>query len=76
MSSTPTWKYVAAALAERMQYHNYCDDHREITPDCPFCDDRAAYALYVAKARQPQPKPIGTTLPIHEVPADESTPDS
>lgn len=44
----PSWREIASVLANRLD-HAYCEDHAEITEDCPFCADVAAYQLYVDK---------------------------
>ena len=49
----PTWREVAAVLAERLS-HASCPDHAEtraVPQDCPFCADRAAYRLWQRKNR-------------------------
>jgi len=47
-----TWRAVAEQMASRMEAHAYCLEHLENAPDpeCPFCADRAAYAIYLDKA--------------------------
>lgn len=46
-----SWQAVARKLAARMRHHAECSDHdsADPDPDCPFCSDRAAYELFVAK---------------------------
>jgi hypothetical protein len=63
----PSWREVATILARQMETHAVCGNHppHADEPDtCPFCADRAAYAVWVAKSKQPttrQPtKPTGT----------------
>lgn len=54
MSRQPSWRLVANRLAERMRYHSDCSVHPEdeAEPDnCATCKDRAAYQLWVGKAR-------------------------
>lgn len=53
MPAAPTWREVAAVLAERLS-HASCPDHPEpqaVPQDCPFCADRAAYRLWQRKSR-------------------------
>lgn len=51
MTKGPSWKTVADILGRRMAAHAFCDDHLQSKPadDCPFCDDRRAYQIYVEK---------------------------
>jgi hypothetical protein len=46
----PSWKGVAERLAGRLANHAFCETHGpgRPDPDCPFCDDRTAYAEYIA----------------------------
>jgi hypothetical protein len=43
-------RVVAELLAQRMAVHAFCEDHPETRPErgCPFCEDRAAYAAWLA----------------------------
>lgn len=54
MPSTPSWRAVADALAERMSHYAICKAHpeAEADPDCPFCKDRAAYRMWERKSGQ------------------------
>jgi hypothetical protein len=46
-----SWQVVARKLAARMRHHAECSDHEPDAPDpdCPFCSDRSAYELFLAK---------------------------
>lgn len=46
-----SWQAVARRLAARMRHHAECSDHKPADPDpeCPFCSDRSAYELFLAK---------------------------
>lgn len=72
-----TWKQVAETLASRL-YWSDCTDHPASTPDldgCPFCKDRAAYALYVAKVgRDPWVMPPSRSVSLDELRAAPETP--
>jgi hypothetical protein len=48
-----TWKRIAMILGGQMEDHAFCEDHpvSEPEPQCPFCEDRAAYRLFVAKLK-------------------------
>lgn len=49
----PSWRAVADALAARMSLHAHCGAHPRLSdaaPDCPFCRDRDAYQMWVAKS--------------------------
>jgi hypothetical protein len=52
LDASLTWREVAKQLADRMKAHAYCPQHPENAsdPECPFCADRAAYAVYLDKA--------------------------
>lgn len=47
-----SWKAVAEILAHRVR--NYAYDHGHPTPvdGCPFCQDVAAYEVYLERRRQ------------------------
>lgn len=53
MSRQPSWQDIAHRLGERLSYA-VCEFHGadDAEPEeCPFCDDIAAHAAYVAKCR-------------------------
>ncbi len=72
-----SWREIAGVLAERMQHHAFCLDHRaiEAKPDCPFCRDRAAYERWVAKSgrRHHELPPATRTVSPFEVHTDRAT---
>lgn len=45
-----SWKVMAERLAGRLANHASCETHPASAPapGCPFCDDRTAYAEYIA----------------------------
>lgn len=46
------WRKMADLLASRLQYHAYFDcGHEDVTKDCPYCDDVAAYRTYIEACR-------------------------
>lgn len=60
----------AEALARQMAIHAFCDTHSEANPDadCPFCQDRAAYALWLASGGKDYRVVIdGTLVPLTEL---------
>ena len=44
------WHAIAETLAQRLRHHAYCNQHppQALQESCPFCEDRAAYSLYLA----------------------------
>lgn len=46
------WKLISRKLANQLANHDYCDRHDEITNDCVFCMDRAAYLIYTQATAQ------------------------
>lgn len=72
-ASVPTWQQVAEVLAERLN-HAECDSHPSDRPgpECPFCHDRAAYALYLNKAGLCRPRLPGTPVALHDLPPNPS----
>lgn len=52
MTTVKTWRELAVLLGGRMRNHAYCEHHPrgKPEPDCPYCEDRAAFDVYAAKA--------------------------
>jgi hypothetical protein len=46
----PKWRRIADMLAERLSHYEDCPDRGRHPDgfDCPFCEDAAVYAAYVA----------------------------
>lgn len=64
------WRRVAEVLAARLVNYAECPTHHvdRPDPDCPFCDDRAAYRTYLsAGGRDFTPSFPGTPVPIEEL---------
>jgi hypothetical protein len=57
-----SWEAIAHRLAARLMYHAYCEnDDVELNPNCPFCEDIAAYRAYVEKCEQANRLPVQTS---------------
>jgi hypothetical protein len=70
MPPAPTWRDVAATLAERLANHAACLEHpvAAAQPDtCPACADRRAVELFRRKARA---YPALVHAPVRVVSAD------
>lgn len=66
------WRTIAAHLAERLSNHAFCVDHSEQKPDpdCPWCEDRAAYLAYLEAGgfdHRPEPTPESETISLWEL---------
>jgi len=48
------WRAVAARLAQQLASHAVCERHGEAAsdPECPFCEDRAAYKTWLTAGGQ------------------------
>lgn len=88
MTARPNWRKVADTLARQMAIHAFCDSHslRNAQLDCPFCQDRAAYRVYLAAGGQdftPGDPPGTRSVPLAELrksdhfkrPGQQATPD-
>ena len=77
MSSTAItaqeWRAIADLLASRLIHHAYCDEHAEVTEDCPFCDDIAAFVAYQKAGGTMRARSVsGPTIAIEHVPQNGS----
>lgn len=71
-------RQVGQLLAGRLAAHAHCDEHPESASrkDCPYCEDRTAFASYLtAGGRDPRPaKPTGRGITLSELVAKDRTP--
>lgn len=51
MPAPRSWRSVAIELGHRMENHARCAKHTlaEYDPECPFCLDRRAYHVFLAR---------------------------
>lgn len=64
------WRAVADRLAGRMLNHafNCLEGHEPADPDCPFCEDTAAYLAYLDAGGTVRHAPErGRCVPVHEI---------
>jgi hypothetical protein len=71
------WRKIADLLADRLETHAICPQHSvaDAAPDCPWCQDRAAYRKYLmAGGHDYRPRPEGRGVPLSEIrPAEKIT---
>lgn len=65
------WREVAEILAGRLVTHAFCDEHPAASadPECPFCQDRAAYRTYLAAGGPDKapPRPSGHVIALADI---------
>ena len=60
----------AEVLAERMANHAHCDEHptSRANPQCPYCQDRAAYSTWLASGGHDyRPRLVGSSVSLDEL---------